>query len=68
MSHLVPHSHDSSGKVDGALESSAAGIRAVKISLPMPVREALLRLMAGVAPRQTGNLPILNPRRTRRTV
>ena len=33
MSHLMPHSHDSSDKVDGALESSAAGIRAVKISL-----------------------------------
>jgi cation diffusion facilitator family transporter len=33
MSHLVPHSHDASDKVDGALESSAAGIRAVKISL-----------------------------------
>jgi cation diffusion facilitator family transporter len=33
MSHLMPHGHDSSEKVDGALESSAAGIRAVKISL-----------------------------------
>ncbi len=33
MSHLMPHSHDSSDKLDGALESSAAGIRAVKISL-----------------------------------
>jgi cation diffusion facilitator family transporter len=33
MSHLVPHSHDASDKVDGTLESSAAGIRAVKISL-----------------------------------
>jgi cation diffusion facilitator family transporter len=31
--HLAPHSHDASERVDGALESSAAGIRAVKISL-----------------------------------
>jgi cation diffusion facilitator family transporter len=30
---FVPHSHDSSDSIDGALESSAAGIRAVKISL-----------------------------------
>ncbi len=34
MSHtLVPHSHDSADSVDDALESSAIGIRAVKISL-----------------------------------
>lgn len=30
---FAPHSHDSADSVDGALESSAAGIRAVKISL-----------------------------------
>lgn len=30
---FAPHSHDSADHVDGALESSAAGIRAVKISL-----------------------------------
>lgn len=30
---FVPHSHDASDSIDGALESSAAGIRAVKISL-----------------------------------
>ena len=30
---FAPHSHDSSDSIDGALESSAAGIRAVKISL-----------------------------------
>jgi cation diffusion facilitator family transporter len=30
---FVPHSHDSADSVDSALESSAAGIRAVKISL-----------------------------------
>ncbi len=31
--HLVPHSHDTADSVDDALESSAIGIRAVKISL-----------------------------------
>lgn len=30
---LAPHSHDAADSIDGALESSAAGIRAVKISL-----------------------------------
>jgi cation diffusion facilitator family transporter len=30
---FFPHSHDASESIDGALESSAAGIRAVKISL-----------------------------------
>ncbi|TFV60271.1 cation transporter [Mycobacterium sp. PS03-16] len=30
---FAPHSHDTADSVDGALESSAAGIRAVKISL-----------------------------------
>ena len=30
---FAPHSHDSSDSIDGALESSAAGIRAVKASL-----------------------------------
>jgi cation diffusion facilitator family transporter len=31
--HLLPHSHDAADSVDDALESSAIGIRAVKISL-----------------------------------
>ena len=30
---FAPHSHDASHRIDSALESSAAGIRAVKISL-----------------------------------
>ena len=30
---FAPHSHDASDSIDGALESSAAGIHAVKISL-----------------------------------
>ena len=34
MAHaLIPHSHDAADSVDSALESSAIGIRAVKISL-----------------------------------
>jgi cation diffusion facilitator family transporter len=31
--HLAPHSHDAADSVDNVLESSASGIRAVKISL-----------------------------------
>ena len=31
--HLIPHSHDATDSVDDALESSAIGVRAVKISL-----------------------------------
>ncbi|HKV17504.1 MAG TPA: cation diffusion facilitator family transporter [Mycobacterium sp.] len=41
MSHLVPHSHDAPDRVDDVLESSAAGIRAVKISLLVLVATAL---------------------------
>jgi cation diffusion facilitator family transporter len=33
MPHILPHSHDDADSVDSALESSAIGIRAVKISL-----------------------------------
>lgn len=33
MKHLVPHSHDHADRVDSALESSEAGITAVKVSL-----------------------------------
>jgi cation diffusion facilitator family transporter len=33
MPHILPHSHDAADSVDSALESSAIGIRAVKISL-----------------------------------
>ncbi|KAA0018955.1 cation diffusion facilitator family transporter [Antrihabitans cavernicola] len=33
MKHAIPHSHDAADRVDDALESSAIGIRAVKISL-----------------------------------
>ena len=39
-----PHSHDASDSIDGALESSAAGIRAVKISLLALAVTAIVQL------------------------
>ncbi|MEI7916000.1 MAG: cation diffusion facilitator family transporter [Mycobacteriaceae bacterium] len=42
---FVPHSHDASDSIDGALESSAAGIRAVKISLLALAVTAAAQLM-----------------------
>ena len=41
----VPHSHDSADSVDSALEGSAQGIRAVKISLVVLGVTALLQLL-----------------------
>ena len=40
-----PHSHDVSGSVDSALESSAKGIRTVKISLTALLATALLQVL-----------------------
>lgn len=47
LSHLVPfgHSHESADSVDDALESSEAGIRALKISLVALVATALFQLL-----------------------
>lgn len=46
LHHLfVPHSHDTSDKVDDALESSAQGIRAVKFSLLALGATAALQLL-----------------------
>src|SRR5206468_12487074 len=42
---FAPHSHDASDSIDGALESSAAGIRAVKISLLALGATSLAQLM-----------------------
>ena len=42
---LVPHSHDAADSIDDALESSAAGIRAVKISLVALGITALIQLV-----------------------
>ncbi|KGI68530.1 cation diffusion facilitator family transporter [Mycolicibacterium rufum] len=41
---FAPHSHDASDSIDGALESSAAGIRAVKISLLALAATAVVQL------------------------
>jgi cation diffusion facilitator family transporter len=41
---FAPHSHDSADSVDGALESSAAGIRAVKVSLMVLAVTALAQV------------------------
>lgn len=46
LKHLYrPHSHDSADSIDSALESSARGIRAVKISLAGLITTALLQLI-----------------------
>ena len=42
---FTPHSHDAADSIDGALESSAAGIRAVKISLLALAVTAAAQLM-----------------------
>lgn len=42
---FAPHSHDAADSVDGALESSAAGIRAVKISLLVLGLAALVQMV-----------------------
>ena len=42
---FAPHSHDASDSIDGALESSAAGIRAVKISLRRARRHRVAQLV-----------------------
>ncbi|WP_029114597.1 cation diffusion facilitator family transporter [Mycobacterium sp. URHB0044] len=42
---FAPHSHDASDSIDGALESSAAGIRAVKISLLALGATAIVQLV-----------------------
>lgn len=40
---FVPHSHDAADKIDDALEGSAAGIRAVKVSLVLMLATAVLQ-------------------------
>ena len=42
---FAPHSHDASDSIDGALESSAAGIRAVKLSLVALGATSVLQLV-----------------------
>jgi cation diffusion facilitator family transporter len=49
--HLAPHSHDAADSVDNVLESSAIGIRAVKISLVAlgvtAIAQAVIVLLSG---------------------
>lgn len=42
---FAPHSHDAADSIDGALESSAAGIRAVKISLLILVLTGVIQVV-----------------------
>src|SRR3954447_26074447 len=42
---FAPHSHDASDSVDSALESSAKGIRAVKISLAVLGLTAVIQIV-----------------------
>jgi cation diffusion facilitator family transporter len=42
---FAPHSHDAADSIDGALESSAAGIRAVKLSLLALLATAVAQLV-----------------------
>jgi cation diffusion facilitator family transporter len=42
--HIAPHSHDATDRFDSALESSAAGIRAVKVSLLVLAATALAQV------------------------
>jgi cation diffusion facilitator family transporter len=46
---LVPHSHDAADSVDTALESSAIGIRAVKVSLVGLGATAIVQVVVAVA-------------------
>jgi cation diffusion facilitator family transporter len=46
---LVPHSHDAADSVDSALESSAVGIRAVKVSLVGLGATAIVQVAVAVA-------------------
>jgi cation diffusion facilitator family transporter len=49
--HLAPHSHDAADSVDNVLESSASGIRAVKISLVAlgvtAITQAVIMVLSG---------------------
>lgn len=55
--HLVrPHSHDAADSMDSALESSAAGLRAVKVSFAALMATAAVQLVLLVA---TGSVALL---------
>ncbi|MEO7119141.1 MAG: cation diffusion facilitator family transporter [Candidatus Limnocylindrales bacterium] len=46
---LRPHSHDSASKVDGALESDARGVRALKVSLVALLLTGIVQLVVVLA-------------------
>nr|WP_228498050.1 cation diffusion facilitator family transporter [Frigoribacterium sp. VKM Ac-1396] len=54
---FVPHTHDSADSVDDALEASAAGVRAVKISLFVLLATTLLQAVLVVV---TGSVALLS--------
>lgn len=45
---FVPHTHDSSDSIDSALEASAAGVRAVRVSLTVLLGTTVLQLVVVV--------------------
>jgi cation diffusion facilitator family transporter len=53
---LLPHSHDTVGKIDSALETSEQGLRALKISLVALVATALLQAIVVVISGSVGLL------------
>ena len=56
LSIVRPHSHDAADSVDAALESSAEGIRALKISLAVLIATAVAQLVVVLA---TGSVALL---------
>jgi cation diffusion facilitator family transporter len=56
QSLFMPHSHDSADSIDSAIESSAKGIRAVKISLVALMVTALLQVLLVLV---TGSVALL---------
>jgi cation diffusion facilitator family transporter len=56
LSIVRPHSHDAADSVDAALESSAEGIRALKISLAVLLATAVAQLVVVLA---TGSVALL---------
>lgn len=56
LSFFRPHSHDAADSIDSALESSAEGIRALKVSLVVLLATAAAQLVVVIF---TGSVPLL---------
>lgn len=56
LSIFKPHSHDAADSIDSALESSAEGIRALKISLLVLLATAVAQMIVVVL---TGSVALL---------